>query len=275
MKRRSRGKVAGWNCNITDLVSRDSDESFSVPGQRRQSRTDPRGKENEADVEAAQETKVFGRVCSGTAATRVTDNNGGLSSSHRSQTATPSTYAARTVRALAYVQVQLQFTQPTYNRIPERFPCTYTLPIKSSASRNSRFTLCEIPGPGSGFYTESNYSRKQLKSCGQSTDIIATGQFHAGGNGSSRGFPSRVKIKRIDTSVIFKNSRGKQGASKKISKLLSKYSVSKIYGQEIKEITDRCFKLQPRTRNFLLVVSHLVNYPRSRYFYFSRIDQND
>ena len=108
----------------------------------RQSWTDPHGKENEADVEAAQETKVFGRVCSGTAATRVTDNNGGLSSSHRSQTATPSTYAARTVRALAYVQVQLQFTQPTYNRIPERFPCTYTLPIKSSASRT--FAFCRL-----------------------------------------------------------------------------------------------------------------------------------
>lgn len=59
------------------------------------------GKENEAE---AQETKVFGHVCSGTAATRVTDNNGGLSTSHQSQTATPSTYAARTVRAVAYVQ---------------------------------------------------------------------------------------------------------------------------------------------------------------------------
>lgn len=79
------------------ISGRDSDESFSVPGKGE--RGD--GKENEAE---AQETKVFGHVCSGTAATRVTDNNGGLSTSHQSQTATPSTYAARTVRAVAYVQ---------------------------------------------------------------------------------------------------------------------------------------------------------------------------
>ena len=88
--------------------------------------------------------------------------------------------------------------------------------ILNNVTGNSRFTLCEISGPGSGFYTESNYSRKQLKSLpigvDKSTDIIATGQFHATGQWIVARFPVPGKNqtdRHPRAFVVFKNSRGK------------------------------------------------------------------